>query len=156
MKVLCEYIQQLLNYAAELIVLGRTNFERVNLQGEYIIVDETESNQKGRMLSYDPDTETEYYNIYQSSHCTISFYGNNAKRNAYRFSVLQNSQLSYDLQRDLDTAIYKCTTPRNIKTQDGTQWHDLWQVEIVCDYTTTEDVSTLRIDTPQLEFTEDL
>ncbi|MDR0454703.1 MAG: hypothetical protein LBH05_07835 [Deferribacteraceae bacterium] len=150
MKTLCIYIQKLLDYPPELIVIGRMNFERSNLKGEYIVVDETEIVIKGQTLNYDHKTDTEFYTVYKSSRCVISFYGDNAKDTLIRFAALQKSQKSNDLQSELNTAIYRCHNPRHLKTQDGTQWNELWQVNIVCDYSagsseTAESIETLEI-----------
>ena len=146
----CDYVCNLLSYMPELVIFGRNNYYRTDKQGEYIVIDEAGLEVEGRTKHYSHQDEVVTHGAVVSNTYTVSFYGIGARRRVMDFINLQRSQDAQDLQRKFKISVGNATTPQDLKILDGTQYHEWWQVEIICKYTDALDIDLLRIDKPQI------
>lgn len=147
--LLAEYVTDLLEFNGSLVVIGRENAIKVDSLKNYIIVDELFSVPDARTPSYDGVAEELEHNIVMRGDFTIDFHGEDARANAAKFQVLQNSQTSKDLQRSLGITVFHATAFRDLKSLEGSQYKSRYQIELKLLYNETQIVDTLRIDTAQ-------
>jgi hypothetical protein len=144
---LADYVGNLLAYDQSLIVLGRSNLNRIDLNESYIIVDSIDQRVAGVSESFDSTLEVMTYITNISASCTLNFYGTNAHTNAIGFITLQPSQASYELLRDNNFNVYHTSSIRNIKSLDGSDYNNRYEIEINLIYNEKREVNTKRIDT---------
>ena len=147
--LLADYVTGLLDFNPSLVIVGRENAVKVDSLKNYIIVDELFSVPDARTPSYDGEAEELEHNILMRGDFTIDFHGEDARANAAKFQVLQNSQSSKDLQRSLGITVFHATAFRDLKLLEGSQYKPRYQIELKLLYNETEIVDTLRIDTAQ-------
>lgn len=147
--LLAEYTRDLLTFNPSLIVIGRENAIKDNSVKNYIVIDELFSVPDSRSPSYDGDEEEQELTIVMKGDFTIDFHGEDARANAAKFQVLQGGQNSRELQRDLGITVFHASAFRDLKSLEGSQYKDRYQIEIKLQYNETQTVETLRIDTAQ-------
>jgi len=152
---LANYTQQLLSFNPSLIVIGRENADKVDSSRDYIVVDELFSVPTGRSEDFNKDDEEQEFSVLMSGDFTIDFHGDNARANAAKWVVLHRSQKSYELQRDIGITIYHVTSFRDLKSLEGSQYKNRYQIEFKIRYHITETIETLRIDTAQTDIIVD-
>jgi hypothetical protein len=145
------YIRDLLDYSESLIKFGRDNAELENTDINYIVVDELASVPMGGAEQFDGVLESMSYGRAMVGGFTINFYGTNAYINSRKYQLLQGSQKSYELQRDLKIAVYHSSNVADLRYLGGTQYSNRYEIELKVGYYETADVDTLRIDTLELD-----
>lgn len=146
---LATYTKDLLTFNPSLIVIGRENANKVDSGKNYIVIDELFSIPEGRSNDFDGDTEEQTLSVLMKGDFTIDFHGEDARANAVKWVALHGSQKGYELQRDLELTVYHATSFRDLKLLEGSQYKNRYQIEIKLQYTITETIETLRIDTAQ-------
>lgn len=147
------FIRDLLVYPEELIERGRRNFEQVDFETDYIVVDGLGGSPiTARSERFDPVAEEMEYTRRTSKTCTVDFYGDNAFTNSNKFVTLIGSQLSFDLQHELGVTIGGVSSITDVKALTGQQYGQRLQLSLVMQYNISSVVPTLRIDESQLEF----
>lgn len=150
------YVEQLLNFDADKVILGRENFDRMDFTEDFIIIDSIALGVPvARAESFDGDLEEQTFNARLMATFTVDFYGANAYQNAFSFSLLQGSQKNFELCRDLDLTMHSVSNITDLKSLEGTDQTDRIQLEVKIGYEETVTIETLRIDTVEIEFTND-
>lgn len=147
--LLAEYTETLLAHNPALIVLGRDNVDKKNSTSDYIAIDELVSIPSGAAQSFDDVEEEQQFSVQMKGSFTLNFYGTNARVNAAKWIALHGSQSSYELQRDLGFAVYHATSFRNLKSLEGSQYKNRYEIEVSLYFNETTTIETLRIDTEQ-------
>lgn len=151
LKQLARYIRDLLIYQESLILFGMDNEELINSQENYIVVDGLSNSSEGFAEVFDGNTEEMTYFKTTKGQVTISFYGVDAYENLSNFKLLQHSQKSYELQRDLGLAVFLPTNTTNLKNLIGSKYANRQDMDLVLQYEESIDVATLRIDEAQFD-----
>jgi hypothetical protein len=155
-KMLAQFVTDLLAFPATSIVIGRDNFYKMDSTSDFIIVDALdEGTPQGRVYNYDGDTEIQNITIRMLAACTLDFYGDNASTNAAKFMVLQSSEQARQLQDSLGIATYHAGGLTNLRSTEGTQQSNRYQVQLNVYYSIEQDIDVLRIDTAEVEFLND-
>lgn len=145
------FVRDLFGYDEQLIRIGRDNWESLDLDQNYIVIDHLADDRVYRSKKYDGDAENMAYTTKLSGIYTLDFYGLEALNNAQRFLGLNQSQQSHDLQRKLGITVNKSSSITNVKLLTSAKYHSRYQVEVRLDYNITTDVGTLRIDTADIQ-----
>lgn len=148
--LLATYTRDLLLHDGSLIVIGRENMVKVNSDLNYILIDELVSVPAGSTNHFDDSAEVQNFVVQMKGDFTLDFYGVNARANAVSWFTKHKSQKSYELQRDLGFAVYHATSFRNLKSLEGSQYKERYQIEVSLYFNEVSAVDTLRIDTAQV------
>lgn len=146
------FIRDLLNYDEQLIRIGRQNFDIEEFETAYIGVDSLGAAQRlagGR--SYDGAEESETLQQQWRAPVTVSFYGDGAHSRAHDFALRIGSQPSLELQEAQGIAVYQSSDLTDVKVLTGQQYGERIELTLNVQYSTSVEISTLRIDTPQFE-----
>lgn len=146
------YLRDLLSHDENLIKFGRDNKELDLTSKNYIVIDESNQSYSGSEISFDGDAEEETYSKQTKSSVTVNFYGTDAYANLNKFKLLQRSQKSYELQRDLGIAVFNISASNDLKFLGGSIYSNRYEIDLTIQYQETTDVETLRIDTAQTTF----
>lgn len=142
-----DYVGNLLSYDQDLIVLGRENLNRLDLNESYIIIDSINQEVIAKSESFDSDAEVMTYIANVKVFCTLNFYGTNAQTNKNNFITLQSSQNSYELLRDNNFNVHYTSRTNNVKSIDGSDFNNRYEIEMNLIYNEKSTVDTKRIDT---------
>lgn len=148
--LLGRFVRDLLGMPEGSVVqLGRKNFRRDDFTGLQIVID---SISPFEMVGTSEKYESEVITYTQAwrGPCIINFYGDAAYSEAVKFSALIQSQAGYELQRDLGVSVYEVGTISDLRFITGEQYSERYEIELNIRFTTSENVSTLRIDEAQL------
>ena len=150
-KVLGRFVRDLLPYPESLIKFGRQNFERADLETNYIVIDSlTGDIPLTSSEGYDGEAEQMTYSEYVSRLFTFDFYGAGAFENCRKFRLLCRSQASLELQETLGITVWHPGSATDLKQLTGQQYGERMQLECQVHYNQSEVVDILRIDTAQL------
>ena len=145
-------IRDLLTHNEQLIRIGRQNFEREEFETDYIVVDALGLSQRiGSLEEYDGDTENLSLGHMWRTSVTVDFYGPGAYSNQERFALLLRTQTALDLKKSLSIDVHQASTCIDLKALTGQQYGNRVQLELSVISNSQIDVTTLRIDTAQLE-----
>jgi hypothetical protein len=148
-----KYTRDLLPHPESLIKFGRENFDVVQFDEDFILIDTLDTiTPVAFSESFDETAERMTYQSYTKRSITMDFYGLNAQSLATKFRMLNRSQLSRDLQKQYGVSIFGATRLVDVKQLTGKQYTNRVQVEFLVHYNEVVNVDTLRIDTEQLEF----
>lgn len=148
-----KYTRDLLSHPEGLIKFGRENFDVVQFDEDFILIDTLDTiTPVSFSEKFDATNENMKYQSYTKRSITMDFYGLNAQSLATRFRMLNRSQLSRDLQKQYGVSIFGATRLVDVKQLTGKQYTNRVQVEFLVHYNEVVNVDTLRIDTEQLEF----
>ena len=145
-------IRDLLTHNEQLIRIGRQNFEREEFETDYIVVDALGLSQRiGSMEEYDSDAENLSLGHMWRTPVTMDFYGPGAYTNIGRFALLLRTQAALDLKKTLAIDVHQAKSYIDLKALTGQQYGNRVQLELTVISSSQLDVTTLRIDTAQLE-----
>lgn len=153
---LAMFVRDLLNQPeGEVVILGRENLRRDDFNALQIVVD---SLGKARRLSkaqkYNGVMEKMQHSASWSAPFTINFYGDEAYAQATKFVLLTDSQVGYELQRDMGVGIYLTSELTDVKLLAGEQYSNRFELELNVTFTESATVDVLRIDVAQTDITE--
>lgn len=147
------FILDLLSYSEALIKRGRVNFEQVDFETNYIVVDGIgPAVTLSRSEIFDDAEEELTISRRVSKPCTIDFYGANAFVNSDSFIAMMGSQLARDLQDTIGVTVGSVSNITDVKALTGQQYGERLQLAVNLQYNISKIVPTLRIDEAQLEF----
>lgn len=156
LKQLAIFTRDLLTHNEQLIRIGRQNFERAQLEANYIVIDGLGASVAiSRSEEFDGNTEEQSFGSQMLKPCTIDFYGADAFINANKFRMMLRSQLSYELQTSLKIGVYGASTVTDVKALTGQAYGNRVQLEINLQYCDTLTIDTLRIDVAQISIIKD-
>ena len=157
LKQVARFVRDLLVYDEQLIKFDRENIPESDFTTSYIVVNGSSiANKTSTGNTYDGDNEIMRYNdVYQQA-IILEFYGDDAYTNASKFSLLNRSQLAYDLKRVLGISISHIKSSTDVKQILGNDYGNRVHLEFTVDYCSSIDVETLRIDEAQFSYLEDL
>ncbi|MBL1319590.1 MAG: hypothetical protein JKY80_02150 [Mariprofundaceae bacterium] len=145
-------IRDLLAYNEQLIRVGRQNFERVQFETDYIVVDNLGAMQRiASGQTFDDVAENMVYDALLSGRVTVDFYGSNAYATATTLGLLMNSQAALELKDLYAITLYQSAGLTDVKALTGQQYGERVQIEFTATISVKEVVNTLRIDTAQIE-----
>ncbi|AUR84241.1 tail-completion protein [Vibrio phage 1.052.A._10N.286.46.C3] len=156
LKNFARLVRDLLGYDEQLIKFDRENMPEGDFHTSYIVVNSSSvisRTSAGRR--YDGDTEEMTHINSQSRQIILEFYGDDAYENADRFFLLSESQLAYDLKRNLDLTIGRVSTSTDVGQLLGKFYGNRVHLEMNVQFNTVTTIETRRIDTAQFEFLED-
>ena len=145
------FVRDLLQVDETIIKIGRNNLEQdfTKLQ---IVVDILGAQQVvTNSRKFNSTTEVMNYNNTQAATVTCNFYGNGAYTKANEFVNLCKSQRAQDLKYTLKLRVGNPTSITNVKKLTGTQYSEQYEVELSITHSEAVNVSTLRIDTENLD-----
>lgn len=152
LKRVALFVRDLLTYDEQLIRIGRQNFEQVDFETNYIVVDALGRSERSASLQdYDGDTEIMKLGGIWKGPVTLDFYGSGTYDRAIDFSLRSMSQAAIELKKDLGIMIYHPTGPTDVKQLTGQIYGERIQIEMMVEISQEVDIATLRIDTAQLE-----
>jgi hypothetical protein len=143
------FVRDLLQVDEQMIKFGRDNWYQESTTPDVIVIDELSALPIGRTEDYDGDTESMRYGERTRRTVTINFYGDTAYQHVQSLKLLQASQASYELQRDLGIAIMQHTNVADLRQTIGTEFSSRYEMTLVMRETEAANVATLRIDEPQ-------
>lgn len=150
------FIRDLLGQPESIIKIGRENFVRDDFKALQIVIDAVgASTRTGQSKSYDGDNELQTITQAHLLPCTIDFYGDGAYILAAQFVAILQSQLGIELQQELGITVYNEGSLTDVKMLTGEQYSERLQVALNVRFNISYSVSAKRIDTMQLEITED-
>lgn len=153
--ILTKIAQYVSDLGFDNIILGRLNYNNIDFNNDLIVVDTLAINMLGSSDAYDGDTEVIAYATKYKGVFTVNFYGDNADTNASDFINKCRSQSGYDSEVSNGITVYKPTTITDLRTQEGTQYFNRYEVELTVMYFISTDIDTLRIDTANVEIIND-
>lgn len=151
---LAKFTRDLLSIPESKIKIGRKNFKRTDFKSLQLVIDQiSPSSQLSRNRDYDGSdgVESMQYSVFYQAPCTIDFYGDTAFSTAQTFILSLNTQLSYELQRDMQLTVYQASNLIDVALLTGEQYSERYQLELNIQLTLTHDVDTKRIDEAQTE-----
>lgn len=152
LKRVALFVRDLLTYDEQLIRIGRQNFEQVDFETNYIVVDALGKSERSASLQdYDGDTEIMKLGGIWKGPVTLDFYGSGTYDRAIDLSLRSMSQAAIELRKNLGIAIYHPTGPTDVKQLTGQIYGERVQIEMMVEISQEVDIATLRIDTAQLE-----
>lgn len=144
------FVRDLLQVDETVIKLGRKNLEQ-DFKKLQIVVDILGAQQVvTNSHKYNSNDEIMNYSNTQQATATINFYGNGAYAKANEFVNLCKSQRAKDLKYALKLRVGNPTSITNVKQLTGTQYSEQYEVEVSITHSEAVNVSTLRIDTENL------
>lgn len=145
------FVRDLLPHPEEFIKDGRVNFNRQEFEQPYIVVDSLSPDiPLASSANYDGDTERMRYVELVSRSFTFDFYGPTAATLCSNFRLLARSELSLDLQSELNITVFHPGAATNVKQLTGQQYGERMQLECQVHYSPSVIVDILRIDIAQL------
>jgi hypothetical protein len=147
-----QYITALMSYDANLVFAGRDNFLRQDSSTNYVVVDLVTSGIKGSGKEFNSDTEIQTITTRYVGSCQVLFYGVDARTNAQSFRNVSLSENAFTLQRSLGINLSRVSQVNNLKVADGKKYHSLYLTEFKVEYSTSDEIETLRLDEAQIEF----
>ena len=144
-------VVEVLTFDPSMVLIGRENYNSPLLQSDTIVIDSIGNDTISETYDYNKATETEYYNAVIKTQVTVSFFGSSASANANKLRVLLNSEIAYQFCVLNALAVYNASRVDNIKALQGSTYNERYDVVFNVTYNHHETVSTLRIDTPQIE-----
>ena len=151
-----KFIRDLLDYNEQLIIFDRSNIPQNDFDTSYIVVNTSGISSKQSSGSYFNDvTEIMNYNESYAQNVIIEMYGDDAYTNARNLSLLVASQKAADLKRQLHISISRVKNTTDVKQILGGAYGNRVHLEMTVNYCPSIDVSTLRVDTAEFEFSED-
>lgn len=152
LKRVALFVRDLLAYDEQLIRIGRQNFEQVDFETNYIVVDALGRSERSASLQdYDGETEIMKLGGIWKGPVTLDFYGSGTYDRAIDFSLRSMSQAAIELRKNLGITIYHPTGPTDVKQLTGQIYGERIQIEMMVEISQEVDIATLRIDTAQLE-----
>lgn len=143
-------IRDLMNYDENLIEFGRQNFEREQLEKNYIVIDGLGNEVPlTRSQGYDGTLEQMNYSSRNSKPLTVDFFGFGAYGNAAKLMQLIKSQKSYDLQLLNGVTLYGARSLIDLKALTGQVYGNRYQLELTAHYSPYQIADILRIDTAE-------
>lgn len=156
LKTLAIFTRDLLTYNEQLIRIGRQNFERTDLEKNYIVIDGIGAAiPLSKIETYDGTLEKLSFGSRVTKPCTLDFYGDNAYTNARTFLFMLRSQLSYEKQVTLGIGVHEVSGITDVKALTGQVYGNRVQLEINLQYCDSLTIDTLRIDTAQISIIKD-
>jgi hypothetical protein len=148
------FIRDLLAYDEQLIRVGRQGYDIDDFTIGYIAVDTLGPAQRlGGGEVFDPVAEVMEYQEQWRAPVTISFFGDGAWQRATDFSLLLRSQKAYELQDLLGIGVYLTSGLTDVKMLTGQQYGERQELTVNVQHSSGINISTLRIDTEQIELT---
>lgn len=153
---LARFVRDLLPHPEAQIKIGRQNFERVDFETDYIVVDSLAADiPLASSEDYDGTAEEMTYAELVSRPVTFDFYGFNAHANVRKFRLLARSQAALELQDTLGITVWHPGGATDVKSLTGQQYGERMQLECQVHYSPSLVVDILRIDTAQLRIIGD-
>ena len=152
LKKIATFTASLLQYRATLIYIARLNANRDNTLKDYIVVDNIFNLPIGKFIQYDGVNEIQKVSTRFLGSFQILFYGTDALPNSIKWQNLLASEASFELQRSLGITIYRTSSHNNLRIEDGTNYDNLYQCDFKVKYDETTEIPTLRIDTADISF----
>jgi len=145
-------VRDLLAYDEQLIKIGRQNFERKQLEMDYIVIDSLAPMQRvASSKVFDDVNEIMSYDALMSGRLTVDFYGLAAYTNATRLSLLMNSQKALELKDSNGITLCQATGITDVKALIGQQYGERVQIEVTAFISISASEPILRIDTPKIQ-----
>lgn len=146
------YIRDLLTHSEQLIKLGRENFERSDLEAQYIVVDAlAPSRRLSSLEDYDGSAEEQSLGAIFLTPCTLSFYGTGAWDLAMSFALNTRSQASKELQDTLGITVFQVSDVTDVgKILTGEQYGEEIELTLNVQHCQSTTVALTRIDTATL------
>lgn len=133
-------------------VLARTNYKKIDFTEDLIVVDDlTPAVPLSNIDRFDGVNEKMNYDTFVSQLVTIDFYGDSALDNANQYLGLLRSQKATELKSTYDLNVYSPSSITDLKEQINTNWFNRYQIELTISYMINVEISTLRIETPDLQ-----
>lgn len=149
---LAKFIRDLMSFSEADIFIGRQGFRVDDFSGRQVVVDSTGSIIPKTVSSkFDGTAEEMTYSHQIITPCTINFYGDSAYSDATAFVLSVRSQSGYELQRDIGIGVYDIGQLIDVKMLTGEQYNGRIQVNLNVLSSISLAVSTLRIDTAELD-----
>lgn len=149
---LAKFIRDLMSFSETDIFIGRQGMRINDFSGRQVVVDSTGSIIPKTVSSkFDGTAEEMIYAHQIMTPCTINFYGDSAYSDATTFVLSVRSQAGYELQRDLGIGVYDIGQLIDVKILTGEQYNGRIQVNLNVLSSISLAVSTLRIDTAELD-----
>ena len=147
--LLARFIRDLLGQPeGSVIVLGRTNTTRTNMNSLQIVVDQLAAGTPiGDSQVFDGDVEKTLISQTMKGIFIIDFLGASAYSEAMRYMALQRAPVAYELQRALGVSIGLAARLTDLKLLTGQQYSERYQIELNMIYNNSLEVATNRIDT---------
>lgn len=150
LKILGDYLTYLLEFDPTKIIIGRENYNKLNTNESFIIIDYLASTPLGNFNAFDGDVEEINISTLTRFRVTILTVGDNASENINKIELLIKSQRSLDSQSDLNLRIGYSLGVKNLRELNGSIFIDRFEMELNVDIIKSLSVCTKRIDTPQL------
>jgi hypothetical protein len=152
-----KFVRDLLVVDEQLIRIGRHDFDRDDMDKQFIVIDALGPHVRTASLeSYDGTAETLGIGAIWEGPVTLDFYGAGAYTRAIDFSLRTQSQAARELRRALGVTIYQPASITDVKALTGSEFSERVQVTTTVAISSNISIDTLRIDTAQLEIrTED-
>jgi hypothetical protein len=150
-----DFTIQLLNYDESLIVLGRKNWKREDVTVNLIVIDGINRTPYGTFKQWDEESEIETISTRYVGDFQILFYGDNAAENASTWRNMLMSELAFTLQSQLGITIKRTTSSNDLRIEDGTDFNNLFQADFKVVYDEQTEISTLRLETAEVQFLND-
>jgi hypothetical protein len=145
------YVRDLLQHPEDFVKAGRQNFDRKQFEQPYIVVDSLSPDVPlASSRKYDDVAEQMQYSELVSRAFTFDFYGLTAAALCSRFRIMARTELSSDLQQDLNITVFHPGAATNVKQLTGQQYGERMQLECQVHYSPSLIVDILRIDIAQL------
>lgn len=150
LKLLGDYLRDLLDFDPKKIIIGRKNFTKLDTNDSFIIIDYLTSTPLGNFKSFDGEAEKMSIATLTRFRVTILTIGDNASDNINNIELLIKSQKSLELQSALNLRVGFSLGVRNLKELIGSIFTDTFEMELNVDVSKSIEVDTLRIDEVQI------
>lgn len=150
LKILGDFLKDLLDFDPEKIIIGRENFTKLNTNESFIIIDYLTSTPLGGLSKFDGVSEEMSIGTLTRFRVTILTIGDNASDNINNIELLIKSQKSLELQSALNLRVGHSLGVRNLKELFGSIFTDTFEMELNVDITKEIEIETLRIDEVQI------
>ncbi len=150
LKLLGDYIKDLIYFDSTKIIIGRENFTKLNTNDSFIILDYLASTPLGGLNEFDGLDEKISISTLTRFRVTILTVGDNASDNINDIELRIKSQQSLELQENLKISVGHSLGVRNLKELSGSIYTDTFEMELNVDITKNVDIDTLRIDKAQI------
>ena len=151
-----EFVRDLMTIPESMIRIGREGFRRDDFAGKYVVVDALGPFQRlssGEM--FDGVAESMAYSAVWRGTVTIDFYGPDAYGTARNFVLLMRSQTAHELKAAAGIEIHQPGPITDVKVLTGEQYGERMQVEMTVEISESAAISTLRIDTAQIQIQDE-
>jgi hypothetical protein len=150
---ICDYISDIMDFYPDRVVIGYSNINKVSDREDYISLTSSGVDlQLGSSRTYDSNTEKEQFVTYFKKRATVTFFGENAESNAYRFINIQNSQVSRDAQKKYEITFLKGGGVNSLKNQIGDYFISTYEIEVMIQYSSSLEIDTKRIEEIPLNY----